>query len=62
MLKFGGKYSKYLINPYPAKYMCPESGGLLFMSAAYIQVHVSLDFIMEAHTMNTDQTAPEGAV
>ena len=27
-------------------------------SAAYIQVHFSLDFIMEAKTMNQDQTAP----
>ena len=28
------------------------------MSAAYIQVHFRLDFIMEANTMNSDQTAP----
>ena len=27
------------------------------MSAAYIQVHFRLDFIMEANTMNPDQTA-----
>ena len=31
-------------------------------SAAYIQVHFSLDFIMEAYTMNPDQTASLGAV
>ena len=29
------------------------------MSAAYIQVLFRLNFIMEAHTMNTDQTAPK---
>ena len=29
-----------------------------FMFAAYIQVHVRLDVIMEANTMNPDQTAP----
>ena len=27
------------------------------MSAAYIQVHFRLDFIMEANTMTRDQTA-----
>ena len=27
-------------------------------SAAYIQVHFRLDSIMEANTMNPDQTAP----
>ena len=27
-------------------------------SAAYIQVHFRLDFIMEAKIMNSDQTAP----
>ena len=32
------------------------------MSAAYIQVHFRLDFIMEAITMNPDQIAPKGAV
>ena len=30
---------------------------LLFMSAAYIQVHFRLDFFMEANNMNPDQTA-----
>ena len=30
---------------------------LLFTSAAYIQVPLRLDFIMEANTMNPDQTA-----
>ena len=33
-----------------------------FYIAAYIQVHVRLDFIMEANTMYPDQTAPLGAV
>ena len=28
------------------------------MSVAYIQVHFRLDCIMEANTMNPDQTAP----
>ena len=28
------------------------------MSAAYSQVHFKLDFIMEANTMNPDQTGP----
>ena len=32
------------------------------MSAAFIQVHLRLVFIMEANTMNPDQTAPKGAV
>ena len=32
-----------------------------FTSAAYIQVHFRLDFIMEANTMDPDQTAPLGA-
>ena len=32
---------------------------LLFTSAAYIQIHLKLDFIMEANTMNPDQTAPK---
>ena len=31
-------------------------------SAASIQVHFTLDFIMEANNMNPDQTAPIGAV
>ena len=34
----------------------------LYVSAAYIQVHFRLDFIMEVNTMNPDQTAPFGAV
>ena len=32
---------------------------LLFRPAAYIQVHFKLDFIMEANTMDPDQTAPK---
>ena len=32
------------------------------MSAAYIQEHFRLDFIMEVITMNPDQSAPKGAV
>ena len=31
-------------------------------SAAYIQMHFRLLFIMEANSMNPDQTAPKGAV
>ena len=33
-----------------------------FLSAAYIQVHLRLGFILEANNMNPDQTAPLGAV
>ena len=29
------------------------------MSAAYIQMHFRLDLIMEANTMNSDQTTPK---
>ena len=29
------------------------------MPAAYIHVHFRLDFIIEANTMNPDQTAPK---
>ena len=32
-----------------------------FTSAVYIQVHFRLDFIIEANTMNPDQTAPLGS-
>ena len=35
---------------------------LVFKSAAYIQVHFRLDFIIEANTMNPNQTAPFGIV
>ena len=35
---------------------------LIFTSAAYIQVHFRLNFIMEATTMNPDQTPPMEAV
>ena len=31
---------------------------LLFTSAAHIQVHFRLEFIIEANTMNPDQTVP----
>ena len=31
---------------------------LLFSSAAYIQVHFRLDFILDANAMNPDQTVP----
>ena len=36
------------------------SSFVLKMSAAYIQVHLRLDFFMEASNMNPDQTAPKG--
>ena len=35
---------------------------LLSTSTAYIQVYFWLDFIMKANTINSDQTAPRGAV
>ena len=34
---------------------CPENAVCLFY-AAYIQVHLGLDFIMEANTTNPDQS------
>ena len=37
---------------------CPENVVCLLTSAAYIQAHSRLDLIMEANTMNPDQTAP----
>ena len=33
-----------------------------FISTAYIQIHFRLIFIMEAFTMNPDQTVSKGAV
>ena len=42
-------------------FFCSEN-VLCFKSAAYIQVHFSLDFIMEENTMNPDQTTAKGAV
>ena len=47
-------------EPLSCPYFCPEMSA--FSSAAYIQVHFRLNFIMEANTMNPDQTAPSGAV
>ena len=38
-------------------FFCPEC-CLLIRSAAYIQVQLSLEFSMEANSMNPDQTAP----
>ena len=50
-----------IFNPYPADIYCPEECCLLCSSAANIQVHLRLDFIMETNSMNPDQTAPKGA-
>ena len=45
---------------------CPENSicilCLTHIQNVYIQVHYGHDFIMEANTMNPDQTAPLGAV
>ena len=61
-LKSGLRWSfkKKITKPYPAHIFVLKC--LLFTSAAYIQVHFRLNFIMEANTMNPDQTAPSGAV
>ena len=48
------KRIKNLIPPI----FCPEKCHPSFTSAAYIQVHFRLDLIMEANTINPDQTAP----
>ena len=49
-------------KPLPRQYILYWKCRLLFTSAAYIQVHFRLNFIMEATTMNPDQTAPMEAV
>ena len=54
--------TRNLCNPYPTTIFLSWKCCLLFMPAAYIQVHFRLDFIIEANTMNPDQTAPKGAV
>ena len=41
------------IYPYLTIILCSE------MSVAYIQVHFRVDFIIEANTINPDQTAPK---
>ena len=51
-----------MINPYPATIYLSWKFCLLFTSAAYIQEHFRLDFIMEANNMNLDQTAPKDIV
>ena len=38
--------------------LCPEKMSALTPAACF-QVHFRLDFIMEANTMNPDQTAPK---
>ena len=48
-----------MFNPqYPSNLFLSRKYCLLFTTTAYIQVNFGLDFIMEANTMNTDQTAP----
>ena len=37
---------------YPAHIFCPEISSALLISAAYIQVYIGQDFIIEANTMN----------
>ena len=51
-LNYGTLISE-VINPYLPTIFTSE----IFMSAVYIQVHFRLDFIREANSMNTDQTA-----
>ena len=43
-----------------AKHAMQVIDTLLFTSAAYVQVHFILEFVMEANNMNPDQTAPKG--
>ena len=51
------------IYPYPINMFLSWKCNLLFKSVVYIQVHFRLDFVMEANTMNPDQTAAQmGAV
>ena len=57
VLKFAFNNFLTLIPPY---FVLKLSSA--FTSAVYIQVHLKLDFIMEASTMNPDQTALKGAV
>ena len=45
------------LNPYPTNIVFILKILSAFTSAAYIQVQFRLDFIMEANTMNPDQTA-----
>ena len=45
-----------------ASIFCTENAICFFTSAAYIQVHFRLDFIMEANTLNPNQMAPLRAV
>ena len=51
-------------NKYQSRdtFLCPENVICLCLLHNYFQVHLRLDFIMEANTMNPDQTAPLEAV
>ena len=49
-----------LLNLYDADVFCSENVFCFFMPT--IQVHLRLHYIMEANTMNPDQTAALGAV
>ena len=49
------------VNPYPANILSWKC-RMFVTSAAYTQMHFKNIFIMEANTMNPDQTAPKGAV
>ena len=56
MLEF---YLGFFFKPYPATIFLPWKCCLLYMSAAYIQVHFRLDFFMKANSIDPDQTAPK---
>ena len=60
--KFVNIFAIQRINPYPPNIFFRPKNGLLFTSAAYIQVHFRLYLIMEGNTMNPDKTAPLGVV
>ena len=54
------KYQQYKVKWSIVLALIPPIIFVLFiLYTAYIQVHFRLDFIMEATTMNPDQTAPK---
>ena len=52
----------YWLNFFFWVYFCPQNDVWIYTSSAYTQVHFRFDLILEANSMNPDQTAPLGAV
>ena len=48
----------WIIHPHSTSILCPEK-VVCFLHLLHIFVHFRLDFIMEANTMDPDQTAPD---